>query len=109
MPKINKSGPSYSDGDPRSRKDTHPLNPQARPVKQLNDEQTAEAVDVGAMPLGAEELKPDYSTWLKADLNAELDRREIEHDPKATNPELAALLEADDTARASQQPPYGAE
>jgi hypothetical protein len=102
MPKINKNGPSYSDNDPRSRKDTHPLNPQAVP-DQRDDEQVSDA------ELVEEQQAPDYGTWLKADLNAELDRREIEHDPKATNPELVKLLEEDDAKKASQQPPYGCE
>lgn len=58
------------------------------------------------------EAKPDYSTpqWTKARLNAELDNREIVHDPKASNPVLIDLLEADDEHRAQHgdgTPPSG--
>lgn len=50
------------------------------------------------------DVPPDYGTWLKADLNAELDKRAIEHDPKATNEALVALLEADDAKRDTAPP-----
>mgnify|MGYP003459833873 CR=1 FL=1 len=38
----------------------------------------------------------DYSVWTKALLNAELDKREIEHDANSTNEVLAKLLADDD-------------
>lgn len=41
-----------------------------------------------------------YDGWLKKDLNAELDKRGIEHDATARNDELEALLVADDAAQA---------
>ncbi len=40
--------------------------------------------------------QPDYGSWTKARLNEELDRREIEHNPKANNETLMELLENDD-------------
>ncbi len=43
---------------------------------------------------------PDnYSKLTKAELNAELDKRGIAHDAKATNEVLQALLVADDSAK----------
>lgn len=137
-PKSNRSGVSYNDNDPRSLSGTHPLNPRATgPVVtrardldaareglpsdvevaqargEMNDssvnEQYVEGDGAGeALP----EAKRDYSGWSKKDLNAELDDREIEHDPKASNPVLADLLEADDAHRAehgdgANMPPSG--
>lgn len=43
-----------------------------------------------------ERPRPDYSGWTKAQLNAELDRREIAHDPKANNLALIEELERSD-------------
>lgn len=43
-----------------------------------------------------------YDGWLKKDLNAELDKRGIEHDHSARNNELEALLIADDAKQAGQ-------
>lgn len=42
------------------------------------------------------EARPDYGSWTKAQLNAELDKREIEHDPKANNAVLIEGLERSD-------------
>lgn len=44
-----------------------------------------------------------YDGWLKKDLNAELDKRGIEHDASARNDELEALLMADDAHKAQAQ------
>lgn len=41
-----------------------------------------------------------YDGWLKKDLNAELDKRGIEHDDKARNDELEQLLLDDDAKQA---------
>lgn len=47
-------------------------------------------------PEPVEAVTNPYDGWLKADLNAELDKRGIEHDAYARNDELEALLVADD-------------
>lgn len=53
---------------------------------------------------GADDAKSaepaDYSQLTKKELNAELDRRGVEHDPKAKNDALIGLLEADDAKSA---------
>jgi hypothetical protein len=110
-PKINKQGPSYSEGDPRhvpAQRDGEQV-----PDGEMNDSSVngeTEERNEGALPShsdGDEQLpgleqvqevvqRPDYGGWTKAQLNDELDRREIEHDPKANNAVLVELLERDD-------------
>ncbi len=45
--------------------------------------------------------KSAYDGWLKKDLNAELDKRGIEHDAAARNDDLEELLNADDNQQAN--------
>lgn len=121
-PKSNRSGISYDENDPRSLSMPGGVRvtrardmeaaiaglPTADEVEQANEAAIEErpAGDVEQV----EEEAPDYGTWLKVDLNAELNRREIEHDPKATNETLVDLLKADDEHRAEHgdgTPPSG--
>lgn len=51
-------------------------------------------------PEPVEAVTNPYDGWLKADLNAELDKRGIEHDAYARNDDLEALLMADDATQA---------
>lgn len=72
------------------------------PVVEAPQPETVEPEAVEAVePETVEAVEPEavtnpYDGWLKADLNAELDKRGIEHDAYARNDELEALLMADD-------------
>lgn len=118
-PKSNRSGVSYGDNDPRGlpmpggvrvtrARDMEAAIaglPTADEVEQANEAAIEEYLAADDAE-ETEEEAPDYGTWLKADLNIELDKRKIEHDPKATNEALVALLEADDAKR-DTTPPSG--
>lgn len=113
MSKSNRSGISYGENDPRGL----PMPGGVRVTRARDmeaaiaglptaDEAAIEEYLAGDDAEETEEEAPDYGTWLKADLNVELDKRKIEHDPKATNEALVALLEADDAKR-DTTPPSG--
>lgn len=68
--------------------------PQATPVTPVAPVETAVTID--------------YNKLKKAELNAELDKRGIAHDSDATNAELAALLVANDQAKAAKTVETGA-
>jgi hypothetical protein len=138
-PKSNRSGVSYDENDPRSlsmpeQRDGRPMPVVTRAqdmdaareglladcpdedleVEQAHDDAVQEYLtgDGAGETLPPVTERPDYGTpeWTKARLNEELDRREIPHDPKANNPALIDLLEADDEHRAQHgdgAPPTG--
>jgi hypothetical protein len=83
-PKINKQGPSYSEGDPRHV-------PAQRDGEQVPDGEMNDSSVNGETEERNEGALPSHS-----DGDDELDRREIEHDPKANNAVLVELLERDD-------------
>lgn len=112
-PKSNRSGISYDENDPRSLPMPGGVRvTRARDMKAAiaglptADEAAVEEYLAGDDREEIEERpRPDYSGWTKAQLNEELDRREIEHDPKANNPALVELLEKSDTGDTT--PPSG--
>ncbi|WP_019672305.1 hypothetical protein [Psychrobacter lutiphocae] len=62
-----------------------------------------EAVSLPESDVAEEEISKStnpYDGWLKKDLNAELDKRGIDHDDKARNDELEQLLIDDDAKQA---------
>lgn len=80
---------------------THDIAPSTEEAPAEQPEQvTAEEVEMlQPEAVESEVAKSPYDGWLKKDLNAELDGREIEHDAAARNDELEALLVADDAAQ----------
>ena len=82
-PRSNRSGVSYE------------VVPEQRDDEQvpIEDDETGPADDAEEIE---ERSRPDYSGWTKAQLNEELDRRGIEHDPKANNAVLIEELERSD-------------
>jgi hypothetical protein len=107
-PKINKSGVSYDESDPRSAvprqrgENDGPRVTRARDFDaaqeglRRDDEMNDSSVNAEDEEEIEERPRPDYGSWTKAQLNEELDRREIEHDPKANNLVLVNLLEESD-------------
>lgn len=111
-PKSNRSGVSYDENDPRGlnlplQRDNAggPVVTRARDMDAACEGLLAPGPELEDSEEIAERPRPDYSGWTKADLNEELDRREIEHDPKANNPALIELLEKSDAGDST--PPVG--
>lgn len=117
-PKINRSGVSYDENDPRyvpaqrDEADSHVTVtraqdfeaaraglPRADEVEQAHDDAVEEYL---AGDDREERSRRDYGSWTKAQLNEELDRRKIPHDPKASNPALVEVLEGSDAGRANE-------
>lgn len=77
---------------------------EAEPVVETVEAPQPEAIEpVQAVEPETVEPQPNksaYNDWLKKDLNAELDKRGIEHDAAARNDDLEALLIADDEHQA---------
>lgn len=113
-PKINKSGVSYDERDPRSAiprqcDEDGPRVTRARDFDaaqeglRRDDEMNDSSVNADPEDFVGDDLeeieerpRPDYGGWTKAQLNEELDRRGIEHDPKANNAVLIEELERSD-------------
>lgn len=109
MPKISKAqGPSYSEGDPRhvphgdhrevedEGVNRAALNTEIGELEQANEAAIEEYLAGDDSEEITERPRPDYSGWTKAQLNEELDRRGVEHDPKANNAVLIEELERND-------------
>lgn len=103
---------------PQPPSDSDPDAPPSKVVKVVEaDPEAVQAETIGSvkMPLAEtvevvepETLQPEpeavanpYDGWLKKDLNAELDKRGIDHDATATNDTLEALLIEDDAVQAT--------
>lgn len=81
------------------------IPPSETPVEEAVDPEPVEAAEPEPEVTKPEPVEPasvpnPYDGWLKADLNAELDKRGIEHDAYARNDDLEALLMADDATQA---------
>ena len=63
--------------------------------------ETVEVVEPETPQPEPEAVANPYDGWLKKDLNAELDKRGIDHDATATNDTLEALLIEDDAVQAT--------
>ena len=63
--------------------------------------ETVEVVEPETLQPEPEAVTNPYDGWLKKDLNAELDKRGIDHDATATNDTLEALLIEDDAVQAT--------
>ena len=103
---------------PQPPSDSEPDAPQAKVVKVVEaNSETVQAETIGSVKMPPAEtvevvepetLQPEpeavanpYDGWLKKDLNAELDKRGIDHDATATNDTLEALLIEDDAVQAT--------
>ena len=103
---------------PQPPSDSEPDTPQSKVVKVVEaDPEAVQAETIGSVKMPPAEtvevVEPEtpqpepeavanpYDGWLKKDLNAELDKRGIDHDATATNDTLEALLIEDDAVQAT--------
>jgi hypothetical protein len=99
VPKINKQGPSYSDGDPRHR-------PVAVPEQRDSEQVADDEMNDSSVNEGAEQEAPmrstaatnydDTSAWSYPDLQEECRRRQLAGALNVSRDELVARLRESD-------------
>lgn len=78
-----------------------PETVEPEPVVEAPPQTELEVVEPETLQPEPEAVANPYDGWLKKDLNAELDKRGIDHDATATNDTLEALLIEDDAVQAT--------
>ena len=115
---ANENDTDHAGLQPQPPSDSDPDAPQSKVVKVVEaDPEAVQAETIGSVKMPPAEtvevVEPEtpqpepeavanpYDGWLKKDLNAELDKRGIDHDATATNDTLEALLIEDDAVQAT--------